>query len=65
MMANNVDATITVKRQRKHKGVTPINTDCYLRSLPLEVELTAKAERQYWHIENIAIQCKIKNLEHN
>jgi len=43
---------IAVERQRKHKGVTTINTDYYLSSLPLDVELAAKAVRQHWHIEN-------------
>lgn len=52
MLVNNVDATIAVERQRKHEGITPINTDYYLRSLPLDVKLAAKAVRQYWHIEN-------------
>nr|WP_320125210.1 ISAs1 family transposase [uncultured Shewanella sp.] len=43
---------IAVERQRTHKGVTTINTDYYLSSLPLDVELAAKAVRQHWHIEN-------------
>ncbi len=43
---------IAVERQRTHKGVTTINTDYYLSSLPLDIELAAKAVRQHWHIEN-------------
>ena len=43
---------IAVERQRTCKGITTINTDYYLSSLPLDVELAAKAVRQHWHIEN-------------
>lgn len=44
---------IAVERQRTCKGITTINTDYYLSSLPLDVELAAKAVRQHWHIENL------------
>lgn len=43
---------IAVERQRTHKGATTINTDYYLSSLPLDIELAAKAVHQHWHIEN-------------
>lgn len=43
---------IAVERERKCQGKTTIDTHYYLSSLPVNVELAARAVRQHWHIEN-------------